>query len=144
MAISRRVLANTVATRLATLTGVTNYRAEVDETPPTISDEDLRVRPYTVLYPSAGSPGLEEDLEGRDVDLVWTFQISCVAGNSTDADNLIDRVTALFEHWFITVDTGLTGGRCKQLNDPGPNRCDKAETPPRFWSPLVYGVQIGF
>lgn len=142
--ISRRVLANTVEARVKTLTGVTVYRGEITSTPPTISADNLRVKPYVILHSASGRPGPEEDLCGDDADLVWSFQLKCVAGYSTDCDGLVDRVAALFERWWIPIDSALTSSRCRQLNDLGIANRDDDVSPPRFWFPLVYVIHLGY
>lgn len=136
-------LVTAVETRANTISNVEVYESKVPDTVPTISADDLRVRPYIVHYPAAGQPGIEEDLEGRDIDLAWTFQLTCVAGRRDDALALIDAVTAKFQMWWPDLE-GLTFSRCRQLNDPGPIRRDDAEFPPRYWLPLVYGLPVGY
>lgn len=142
--ISRKLLTDAVDARAKTIPHITVYRRNITSTPPTVGPQDLRVRPYVVQHPSAGTPGPEEDLVGDVVDLVTTFQLTCVAGDKIAADYLVDLVSARFERWSPNLDAGLTVGRCRQVNDPGPARRDDAVTPPRFWTPLVYAVAIGF
>jgi hypothetical protein len=77
--------------------------------------------------------------------LATTFQLTCVGGEEKAVDLLVDAITAKFDEWRPVLappnDTTVLG-RCRMLNDPGPSRLDEEERPPRFWTPLVYGLVV--
>lgn len=143
-AVPRRVLVEALAARAA-ITNVTVYVRQVAASPPTVSTEDLRVKPYVVLYPSAGVAGPDTRLGGDRVGLAESFQITCVAGEEKALDLLTEAVANRFEEWRPTLaapyDTVVLG-RARQLNDSGPNQRDDDVKPPRFWTPLVYGLLV--
>jgi len=149
-AVPRRVIVEVLAAR-AVIPNVTTYVRKVGTlangqtlNPPTISSNDLRVKPYIVLYPSPGIPGPDERLGGDRVGLGETFQLSCVVGEEKAIDLLIDAVTSRFDEWRPVLpapyDT-LPIGRTRLLNDVMP-RPDEDEKPPRYWVPLVYGLVV--
>lgn len=141
--VSRKALAALVHTNLTSITGVTLYEGEPSKTPPTIpGDTAGRVRPYVVEWPGAGTHDDEEDLAADHIGLLWTFQLSCVAGKTADLLQLVDAVTIGFERWSPSVG-GISLGRCRQLNDPGPPRPDRSVTPTRYVLPLQYVLHAG-
>jgi hypothetical protein len=143
-AVPRRVLVDALAAR-ATIPNVTVYKRLVAPAPPTISANDLRVKPYVVLHPSAGVTGPDERLGGDRVGLAETFQLSCVAGEEKALDLLVDAITARFDEWRPALAAPydvVVLGRCRMLNDPGPSRRDDDVAPPRFWTPLIYGLVV--
>lgn len=144
-AVPRRVLVEAYLARAAEIANVTVYLRQVATEPPTIGPDDLRVKPYVVLYPSPGVPGPDERLGGDRVGLADTLQITCAAGEEKALDLLVDAVSAKYEEWRPVLPSPyeqLQLGRCRQLNDPGPTRRDDEERPARFWTPLVYGLVV--
>lgn len=150
-AVPRKKLGDLVEARAKTLAGVTVYRGEVPGKPPVIqtggaADSSGRVAPYVVLYTGAGTPSDELDVADAAVDLVWSWQVTCVAGYEADCGRLVDRVDELFYRW--TPDRGaidgLNFGRTKPPLgfDPGFIRRDEAVTPNRFWLPLQYLLPV--
>lgn len=151
-AVPRRILVAALEAR-ATIPNVTTYVRKVglvlgeDDPvpPPTISADDLRVRPYLVIYPSPGGPGSDERLGGDIVDLATTFQLTCATGDESAIDPFVDIVTDLFDEWRPVLPAPYENvilGRCRLLNDPGPARRDDDESPSRFWTPLIYGLLV--
>lgn len=137
----------------ATIANVTTYLREVgrvagvdqDVPPPTISDDDLRVRPYIVVYPSPGGPSGDVRFDGSTVGKSGSFQLTCVVGDESALDVLLDVVLARFDDWRPVLPApydGLPIGRCRLISDVGPSRRDDAETPTRFWVPLIYSNTI--
>lgn len=128
-------------TLLKTLDGVTYYRSEVDDHPPTL-DGSNRVAPYVVLYPAPAKPGDpgQQTLAYSGADLDYGCQITCAAGFSVDAEFLADRVRALVEGWSpVLEDTAVGQMRPPVGFDPGfVQRSGPEVTPPRFWVPLQY------
>lgn len=141
MPITRKTLIDDVVANANTIPNVTVYNGGITSTPPTISADDLRVRPYVVAYAGAGRPGFDQRLAGNDTGLAWGFQLKCVTGRPEDLDPLIDAVTARFQLWRPTAGTSRELTRARQVNDPPPAQEDEAETPPRFWTALVYQLQ---
>jgi hypothetical protein len=138
--VTRRLITDAVLARLQTLTGVAVYRGEVVDHPPALAnDPDGRVGPYVILYPFGGTPGPEVDLGDTTVDLVYSCQVTCAAGYSTDCEYLTDRVHPLLFRWAPTV-TGLVCGPLRPPPgfDPGPVRRDDQPLPPRFYVPLQF------
>ena len=143
-AVPRRVLVEVLFARLE-LPNVSHFLRQIDEELPTIGENDLRVKPYTVLYPSAGAGGYDQRLGGDLVGLSTSFQITCGAGEEKAVDLLVDAVTGRFDEWRPTLPDPYDDhpiGRCRLLNDPGPARRDDDESPARFWTPLVYGLHV--
>jgi hypothetical protein len=144
--ITRKQLADAVEDRLATIPNLQHYRGSVPTTPPTISSDDLRVKPYVVLFPGAGMPGSDPRLAGDSNGLGWSFQLTCVSGRQTDVEQLVDVVTNAFELWTLIPNPPLTDGRvvgrCRQINDPGTPVPDKGQTPPRFFTALIYRIPL--
>lgn len=144
VAVPRSVLTDVLEAR-ATIPNVTTYVRRITGSPPTIGFNDLRVKPYVVLYPGPGITGPDERLGGDRVGLADTFQITCACGDEDAMDLLIDAVTSRFDEWRPTLPSpydNVTVGRCRMLNDVGPTRRDDDEKPPRFWVPLVYGFIV--
>lgn len=143
MAVSRKTLADLVEVRLQTIANAAYYRAEIPQTPPTISTDDLRVLAYTVLWPSPGAPGDEEAQSGgAQDDLEWRFAVSCVSGLPAQLDVLIDLVDGLFRGWEPII-AGLSVGTCEQDFDPGVPRPDESFTPTRFYLQMPYVLHVG-
>lgn len=137
--ISRRLLANAVHDRLATVSNVTLYRGEVTGTVATIPDSGGRVKPYLVEYFSPGTPSADQDLGDEHEDLDWLIQVTCVAGYDVDLFALIDRVDDALYRWAPVI----AGVQCSGLKpplgfDPGPIRRDPDVTPNRLYVPLQY------
>lgn len=138
--IQLRLITEQLLTRLRTLTAVEVYDAEVPAHPPALAgDDEGRVGPYVVAYPSAGTPTSETDLADSSDDLVYTFQLTCAAGYRADCEYLIDRVRPLMRSWAPVLD-GVNFGLVRPPvgYDPGPIRRDQDVTPPRFYVPLQY------
>lgn len=143
MAVSRSVLVNLAKARASTIANATHYLAEIPATPPTISDDDLRVRAYTVLWPAPGGNGDESDsLTGLVDDVDWRFTISCVAGIPDLLFALIDQVDAMFNGWWPTI-AGLSFEQCVQDFDPGQIQRDDSFAPDRFFLQLPYRFRVG-
>ena len=151
MTIPRRLVADRVAARLATVTNAVGYFGQVGRgldgelggDPAPKSKADLRVRPYFVLFPGGGSPGSEEDLADTYVDLEILFRISAVAGDMDDLLALIDRIDQCLRRWApspIATESGLV--ICGPLRPPPgydpPVMTTENYTPPRHWIPLQY------
>jgi hypothetical protein len=141
MGISRSELTTAALDRLATISGLTTYLIDVPGTPPRISDEDLRVRHYVVLVPSAGNPTEYRNQADDVLEHDWTFQLKVVAGDEARLIPVLDEVTAKFEGWQPLNRADV--GRCRQISSFDTALKDKAETPPRFWLPLIYRVAVG-
>ena len=112
---------------------------DVDRPPAKISPTDQRVRPYVTQHPSVGSP-LEERLGGHQNGLLWSAQITCVVGDETALEPLVDAVTARLDMWRPF--DGLGRLRVPVGFDPGPSRRDDDESPSRYWVPLQYQLAL--
>lgn len=142
--IDRHLLTMTAYQRLQGVTGASAWLGEPDVEPlPQIPDSDGRVKPYTILWPGAGTPTLELDAADTAVDLEWTIQITCAAGYPEDLVALVGRVDAAFYRWIPSL-TGLVCDRFRPPPgyDPGPIRLDRDVTPHRPWLPLQYRTTI--
>lgn len=158
--ISRRLLANAVAARLAGVTNAAGYYGKVGNPLPsqllvsaggTVPDDpqpksatDARVRPYFVLYPGAGGQGPDPDAADQAVDLTQPFRITAAAGDVEDLLALVDRLEARLLHW--TPDLGAAGAgvhigylrRPPGVPDTAPVLTDTQFSPHRLYTPLQY------
>lgn len=147
MAISRRLLSNAIAARLAGVTNATGFYGQVGRAldgtlgvdPQPKSATDPRVKPYYVLFPSAGQPGPDPDLGDCNVDLTAPFQLTVAAGDIEDLLAAIDRIDARLFRWIPT----LAGAVCGPVKpppgfSPGPVLTDTNHTPNRLYVPLLY------
>lgn len=118
--------------------------AETPNDPPLKSPgQDLRVRPYFVLFPSAGTPGTEADLADTYVDLDAMFRVSAVAGDVQDLLALVDRINDRLWRWSPGVIDAPDGPViCGPLRIPPgydpPVLTSENFQPPRHWVPLQY------
>ena len=141
--IARKPLADAVAARVAAIENAAHYRGEIPKTPPTMSNDDLRVRAYTVLWSGPGGAGAEEALAGGAQDDVdWTFLVSCVAGDVPTVEVLVDLVLLQLDGWEPVLE-GLSTGTCRLDFDPGPPRPDLSFTPTRFYVQLPFRLRAG-
>lgn len=155
MPISRRLLSQSIAPRLIekASTGIGYYgrvgralpgqqlqpAGTIPADPPAKSLQDLRVKPYYVLYPSPGTPGGDEDLGATTDALDWIFQITVAGGDIDDVLALTDRIHGALHRWTPTV----TGVLCGPIGvpagyNPGPVLLDRDVTPPRHFTPLQF------
>jgi hypothetical protein len=135
---SIKAITDAVLARLGNLTPVTVMSGEVSTSPPIVAQTD-RIAPYVVLYAFGPTDVPEGDLGDAPADLVYTFQVDCVAAYQADAQWLVDQVVAQLDRWAPSV-TGMVVGRFKPPvgYDPGPFRRDDAVNPSRFSLPLQY------
>jgi len=150
MPISRRALIGACAVRAVGVTNATGYVGQigamnglpgVENTPadpPTKTAHDLRVRPYFVLFPGAGTPGEEIDLAETVEDLDWPLRITAAGSDVDDVLALVDRIHNRFFRWTPTVE----GFICGPLRVPGgyeaPLLPDRKVEPHRLFVPLLY------
>lgn len=162
--IRRKVLGDQLEARLLLLPGapvVTLYRGEVSAAgrrPPVAGDPGQppllldalgnpdpsgRVAPYVVLFDGTGPTDLEPDLAGMNEDLRWTPQTTVVAGFSPDCAQLVDRVCAWIYRWSPSL-PGVAAGRLETPPgyDAGPPRPDRQVSPPRFFVPLQWRLDL--
>lgn len=149
-ALNLRALANAAAARLGTVTHLTAYYGQVGravpgleattpDEPPTKSSDDLRVRPYAVLFPGLATPTTEADLGDCSVDGVFPIQVTVAAGDVEDLMAAVSRVHEALFRWAPTV-PGLV---CGPFRVPLGFRLDRHLvdrdfTPPRLYVPLQY------
>lgn len=114
--------------------GVNTYDGEVPKSPPT--DEDGRVSSYAVLYYSPGRR-YASSMEGRQVSIDGTFQVTCVGGDPTRALWAVDRVIDTLTAAVVTIDGVQRRIRLDEI-DPGTVRRDDDVTPPRHYVPLRF------
>lgn len=154
--ISRRLLANAVATRLVGVTNASGYYGQVGRAltlpapsgwsadPQPKSATDVRVRPYFVLYPGAGGQGPDPDLADTAVDLTQPFQITAAAGDVEDLLALVDRIEARLLRWTPDLGTAGAGLHIGYLRRPpgvpatAPVLTDTQHSPARHYTPLQY------
>lgn len=141
--IDRKALADAVAARLRDeLPDVTGFQGEAVDVP-LAPDGDGRALPYWVLHVSPGGPTDQQDLGDTVIDLDWSFQITCAAGEEADVQALMSDVDAVIYRWRPTVD-GLVCGPCKPpFGFTGiPIQRDRSVTPHRPFVPLQYVTTI--
>lgn len=139
----RATLAGLAQARIKQIGNATHYRAEIPETPPTVSATDMRVLAYTVLWPGGGGPGEEEALGGgRQDDVDWTFLVTCAAGLAELVDPLVDLVLEQLDGWEPVID-GASVGTCALDFDPGPVVPDPGRTPTRYFIQLPFRLRVG-
>ena len=141
MPIDRKALSDAAWARLQTVPNATHYKGLAVNVP--ILADDDHLAPYTVLYPGAGTPDLEDDLADTAEGLDWLIQITCVAGYIDDLMGLVSRVDAAFYRWTPVVD-GLVCGVMRPPTgyDPGPAPLDRNVNPPRPFLPLQYRCTV--
>lgn len=157
--ISRKALSDAIAARAVGVTSATGYLGQISAKnglpgvvdtpadPPTKTADDLRVKPYFVLFPGAGEPGIEDSVGGSAdtfVDLDWPIAITAAAGDITDLLALVDRIHNRFFRWspglLQTPTSGdfLTG----HLSVPAGYRpgvlTDRNVTPNRLYVPMLF------
>jgi hypothetical protein len=153
--ISRRALAGAVASRAVGVTNATGYLGQIGAMnglptvvntpadPPTKTADDLRVKPYFILFPGAGEPGTEESAAGSAdtfVDLDWPIQITAAAGDIDDLLGLVDRIHNRFFRWSpgkLGTDVFTGHLRVPPSYRPGV-LTDKTVTPYRLYVPLLF------
>ncbi|MBB3041221.1 hypothetical protein [Nocardioides soli] len=157
MAISRRLVLDAVAGRLAAVTNATGYRGQIGaryglpgvvgtpDEPPTKTGTDLRVQPYFILEPGVGRPLPGEGSLGgptdpfRDVDAPYV--VRAAAGDHDDLLALVDRIDAVLRPpggWAPTVAGAVCGPLVPQPGYEPPLLTDNGVTPPRLYVPLQY------
>lgn len=142
--ISVKVLCDMVEDRLNTLSRVRVYVGEVDGKAPTKPDDSGRVSRHLILHPGTGRPTADaDDVAQTHVDRLWSFQVNCVAGWTSDCALLGDDVWDLLYRWVPVLD-GLEFGQVKPPGgfDPGPPRPEKDVKPTRFFLPLQWQVPV--
>ncbi len=155
-AISRRLVARAIGTRLATVTNATGWYGQIGakyglpgvtdtpNAPLPKSTDDPRVQPYFVLYPGVGSPSGEGDVADTFVDLVEVVQVTVAGGDVDDVLALADRVDAALYRW--EPDVAVTGVKCGPLRPPPgyapPLLTDRDITPARLFVPLQYQLTV--
>lgn len=149
MPISRRLLANEIAARLATVTHATGYYGQIGRPlpgleeatpadPPVKSATDPRVKPYFVLYPGAGAPTDEQDLTWSGDDLTALVQITAAGGDVEDVLALVDRIDAALLRWSPVLAGIVCGFLWPPLGYQPPQLTDRNVSPPRPYVPLQY------
>lgn len=149
-----RVLEQVVDARLKEIANVTVYLRQVGHVlgspsvtdPPTISADDLRVRPYVVQHPSPGSRGTDQRLAGMVVDRRWSTQLTCVVGDAEALGPLVDAVEGKFNEWRPVLpapyNVTVMPSWFTRSFDPGPSQKDDDITPSRFYVPLIYDLNL--
>lgn len=119
------------------------YRGEVPSDHQLLPDESGRIAPYVVLFDGVGSPDIEPDLGGQNVDLRWSCQMIVGAGFQVDCSATVDRIYDLAFRWSPAV-PGLAAGRMAPPPgyDPGPLRRNDSVSPPRWWTPLQWRLDV--
>lgn len=153
--VPRRIITAALVARLDEISNVTVYLrrvgfvlgSTVTVPPPTVSPIDQRVRPYVVVHPSPGMNGPDSRLDDSSSGRVYGPQITCVVGDETALDVLVDAVTAKLDGWrpaLASPHDMAEIGRFRPLAgfDPGPGSRDDDVTPARFWTPLQYRLPV--
>lgn len=153
--ISRKTITDLLCSRLAEIPNTTVYLRRVGfkpgtnthTPPPTVSSTDLRVRPYLVVYPSPGMDGPDRRLDSRTNGRIYRPQITCVVGDETAIDLLVDAVSTKLDGWRPTLPGPLPSnavGHFRPLAgfDPGPTGRDDDITPARFYTALQYVLPV--
>lgn len=150
MAVSRRLLANAIATRLSTVTNAVGYYGQIGRPltipapggwvadPPEKSATDKRVKPYFVLYPGAGAPTDEQDLGMSGEDLTALVQVTVAGGDVEDVLALVDRVDAALLRWAPSIEGVVAGFLWPPTGYSPPQLIDRTVTPHRPYVPLQY------
>ncbi|WKN47148.1 hypothetical protein [Nocardioides sp. Arc9.136] len=154
--IDRRVFAGVIAARLTTVTNAAGYYGQIGRALPgqtigtgtghTPADpqpkgpHDLRVRPYIVLFPGAGTDGPDTDVADTFVDLDAPFQVTVAGGDIDDVLALATRVDTALNRWTPPPTGGMRFGRLAPPAgyDPGPVLTDASTKPARLYTPLLY------
>lgn len=157
--VSRRAIANAIATRLVGVTHATGYYGQIgrplpsqqlidaggtipaDPQPKNKPNGDMRVRPYFVFYPGAGGPGPDADLGDCNVDVTLAFAITAAAGDIEDLLALVDRIVDRLHRWTPTV-AGVVCGRIAfpPGYEPGPLLVDDTFKPERLYVRLPFQI----
>ncbi len=124
---------------LISVTGAIPFRGEIVDgqgnpiDPPV--DGDGRVHPYFVAYFGGGRASSLRVAGSRD-KTVWSVQVSCVGGDDNRCLWCVDQVRAAL--------TGLrvAGGILVETVEPGPPTRSDNVLPPRYWTPLLYRLNV--
>lgn len=102
-------------------------------------DSDGKAHPYAALWASPGRDNPDEQREcGTARALVWTFQVTAAGGDVDRCRRAVDRTLAA----LLNVRLFPNGGRIRLDFDPGPEREDRDESPPRWYVPLSFVVSL--
>lgn len=122
------------------LDGMTGYRGEIPDHPPTLPNDD-RVAPYWILYPSPGKPGDrgQVDLAETSADIDYGCQITVAAGYCEDCEYAVDRLHARAYRWSPAL-PGVAAGLLIPPTGytPPPVTASREIVPPRFSTVLQY------
>lgn len=155
--IRRKVLGDQLEARLIALPGapiVAVYRGSVTKAgrrpqdpnsvdPPLMLDVPDVVAPYVVLFDGTGTPNIEPDLAYANEDLRWTPQVTVAAGFPEDCIQTLDRVCAWIYRWQPVI-SGVGVGMLEPPPgfNPGVARPDRTVTPPRFFVPTQWQLDV--
>lgn len=139
--VTRTQLATLTEARLRTLPNVAGYLNTLPETPPTISADDLRVRPYWVLHTGAGQAA-DRRTSGDIAGLTWGFKLDAVVGDPAHFAPLVDALDTLLSGWRPLADVDTSRCWLDDTVDPGEARTDRSQTPPRIWTPLYFQILL--
>lgn len=103
------------------------------------ADGDGYASKYLAVFPSPGTPSLEQDMARTGIDLDWLVQITCAGGWVEDVLEEIADVHAALYRWEPTV-PGLSCGPLEPPPgfDPGSVRYDRDVVPHRPFIALQY------
>lgn len=129
-------------TRLDALPSVTAYDGQVPSAPP--ADEDGRVYPYVVLWPSAGTTAEEARRLSGDAHgaIDWPVALTVAAGTPTWCLQAVALVRAAVEGWTPPGAAGPLREEPTGAAAAGAGR-DEDTTPVRFFVPLAFRTYTG-
>lgn len=146
---SRRLVADAIATRLVGVTHAVGYYSQIGRAlpgavdtphdPPAKSPTDPRVAPYLIFWPGAGGDGPDPQLCGRTSGVSGDFAVTAAAGDIDDLLALIDRIDARLLGWTPTA-AGVTAS-ARITRRPGyvpPILTDPTKQPERLYARLEY------
>lgn len=154
MPVSRRLVYDAIATRLVTVGNAAGYYGQLGRpltlTPPSgwvpdpvVKDEasgDMRVTPYFVVFPGAGTDVGDQPLCATDGGLGLDWFVTVAGGDVDDVLALLDRVDAALLGWAPTVTGHVFDLATRFPGSRSPIIPDRTVTPERLFARPQYAL----
>lgn len=138
MTVDARLVKDDILARLAA--ALKTYDGEIPQDDPPPADLDGRVHGHAILYTGPGHLHATA-LCDTPRDMTWTGQVTAVGGDPNRCMWAVAKIRAALTGVRLTV-AGAQSGLLVETGDPGPARRDDEPSPPRFYVPLPYGLDL--